>query len=120
MLQETRRLHYVGSSLGLLFFAIALFTGRWLFVPLGMVCGYTPAWVAHFFVECNRYEGMYIVANYVLSAAPKVPFYAGLPPSNIQDGLGGRTSECTFCGLAASLTPTCERQASQLSNEATA
>lgn len=50
---ETRRLHYIGTALTLVFLAIALVAGGWwwLAVPLA---GYGFAWFAHFRVEKNR------------------------------------------------------------------
>ena len=49
-----RRLHFVGTSLGLVFFASALATQNWWFLLAGLVCGYAFAWVGHFFFEHNR------------------------------------------------------------------
>jgi len=49
-----RRLHFVGTSLVILIFIVALVAGNggWLFaVP---VAGYGFAWVGHFFFEKNR------------------------------------------------------------------
>jgi len=50
----TRRLHFIGFSLGLLCLAEWLFTGdiRWL--PAALVCGYGFAWFAHLVFEKNR------------------------------------------------------------------
>ena len=49
-----RRLHFVGSTLVLLVFAIALVTQRWLLLLLLPLLGYGFAWVGHFFFEHNR------------------------------------------------------------------
>jgi hypothetical protein len=59
-----RRLHFVGTSLGLLFLlhAIATLNPWWLLA--GLVCGYAFAWVGHFFFEHNR------------PATFKYPFYS--------------------------------------------
>ena len=49
-----RRLHFVGSSLGLgcLVAAVSLANAWWLLA--GFVCGYGFAWAGHFFFEHNR------------------------------------------------------------------
>jgi len=50
----TRRIHLLGTALAT-GFALALgVTGNWWFLPVALVSGYAPAWVAHFFVEHNR------------------------------------------------------------------
>ena len=49
-----RRLHFVGSSLGLLILAYALITGTYWLIALALVQGYAFAWVGHFFFEHNK------------------------------------------------------------------
>ncbi len=49
-----RRLHFVGSTLGLAFLAYALATQRWGFILVGLLCGYAFAWVGHFGFEKNK------------------------------------------------------------------
>lgn len=49
-----RGLHYIGTSMGTLTAIIAVATGRWWLLPLGLVMGYGPAWVGHFFIENNK------------------------------------------------------------------
>ncbi len=49
-----RRLHFVGTSLGLLCLLLAVATGRWWLIAVGLVSGYAFAWVGHFFFERNR------------------------------------------------------------------
>ena len=49
-----RRLHFVGSTLGLLCLAYALATQTWSFLLVGLLCGYAFAWIGHFFFEHNR------------------------------------------------------------------
>lgn len=49
-----RRLHFLGSSLGLLCLAAALWWRQPWFVLLGLVLGYACAWVGHFGFEHNR------------------------------------------------------------------
>lgn len=52
--RHTRALHYLGTTLVVLFALAALFTGRyWLFAAMPFA-GYAFAWVAHFAVERNR------------------------------------------------------------------
>ncbi|MDM4765296.1 DUF962 domain-containing protein [Pelomonas sp. SE-A7] len=49
-----RRLHFVGSSLGLLCLAYALYSGQPGWVLLGLLCGYAFAWIGHFGFEKNK------------------------------------------------------------------
>jgi len=49
-----RRLHFVGSSLGLVCLAAAIALRSLWFVLLGILVGYAFAWVGHFFFERNR------------------------------------------------------------------
>ena len=49
-----RRLHFVGSSLGLLCLAAMVATGEWQFLLVGLLCGYAFAWVGHFAFEKNK------------------------------------------------------------------
>ena len=49
-----RRLHFVGTTLGLSLFVNAIVSlNPWLILA-GLVCGYAFAWVGHFFFEKNR------------------------------------------------------------------
>lgn len=50
----SRALHYFGTSIGTCTAITAILTGRWWMLPLGLVFGYGPAWVGHFFVENNK------------------------------------------------------------------
>jgi hypothetical protein len=49
-----RRLHFVGSSLGIGLALAALMTQSWWLLLLALVQGYAWAWVGHFFFEHNR------------------------------------------------------------------
>ena len=49
-----RRLHVIGTSLGLLLLAGAVGTGDWRLVPAAVVVGYAFAWSGHIFVEGNK------------------------------------------------------------------
>ena len=49
-----RRLHFVGSSLGLGFLVVAIVTGNPLWILAGLVCGYAFAWIGHFGFEKNK------------------------------------------------------------------
>ena len=49
-----RRLHFAGTSLGVVCLALALASGRWWLIPVGLVTGYAFAWSGHFFFEKNR------------------------------------------------------------------
>lgn len=50
----SRRLHFIGSSIGLLLLISALLTGDIKLVPLALLQGYAFAWIGHFFFEHNR------------------------------------------------------------------
>lgn len=49
-----RRLHFVGTSLGLAFALHAFSTLNFWWLLGALVCGYAFAWVGHFFFEHNR------------------------------------------------------------------
>jgi len=49
-----RGLHYFGTSMAISAAVMAVLQGNPWLVLLGMVLGYGPAWVGHFFVEHNR------------------------------------------------------------------
>ena len=49
-----RRLHFVGTSLGLCFLVSAAVTLNPWWLLTGLVCGYAFAWVGHFASEKNR------------------------------------------------------------------
>lgn len=50
----SRRLHAVGSSLGIYFFTKAIRQRKLKYVALGLVSGYACAWVGHFVFEKNK------------------------------------------------------------------
>ena len=49
-----RRLHFVGTSLGLIFLLHALSTLDFWWLLAGLACGYAFAWTGHYFFEKNR------------------------------------------------------------------
>jgi len=49
-----RRLHFVGTSLGVAFLVAVVVTQNPWWLLAGFVCGYAFAWVGHFFFEKNR------------------------------------------------------------------
>ncbi|MEW6168265.1 MAG: DUF962 domain-containing protein [Pseudomonadota bacterium] len=49
-----RRLHFIGSSLGLLLAVYAVATATWWLLAVAFVQGYAWAWVGHFFFEHNK------------------------------------------------------------------
>jgi len=51
---KTRRLHFVGTLLVLLFLGLALWTREWLWLLAAPVAGYGLAWVGHLVFERNR------------------------------------------------------------------
>ncbi len=52
--RTSRRLHFVGTSLGLFWLAAAIVTLNPWFLLGGLVSGYAFAWAGHFFFEKNR------------------------------------------------------------------
>ena len=51
---NSRRLHAVGSSLGIYFWAKAIRQRKAKYLAYGLVSGYACAWVGHFFFEHNK------------------------------------------------------------------
>ena len=51
---QTRALHYLGSTFGLLALFLTVRTGNLAWILVGLVAGYGCAWAAHFFIEHNR------------------------------------------------------------------
>lgn len=49
-----RALHYFGTGLGYSIAVAAAATLKPWLIPLGLACGYGPAWVGHFIIEKNR------------------------------------------------------------------
>ena len=49
-----RRLHFVGTTIGLGCVIAALVTGNLWYVLAGLVAGYLLAWIGHFVFEKNR------------------------------------------------------------------
>ena len=49
-----RRLHFIGTTIGIVLFATAFYTQNWWLILLGFVQGYAWAWVGHFFFEHNK------------------------------------------------------------------
>jgi hypothetical protein len=52
--RTSRRLHFVGTSLGLAFLLHAISTLNFWWILAGLAVGYGFAWVGHFFFEKNR------------------------------------------------------------------
>ena len=52
--RTSRRLHFVGTTLGLVWLAIAIATLNPWYLLAGLVSGYAFAWIGHFFFEKNR------------------------------------------------------------------
>jgi len=52
--RATRRLHFAGSSLGLICLVMLVLSGNLWWLAAALVCGYSFAWFAHFAIEKNR------------------------------------------------------------------
>ena len=52
--RSSRRLHFIGTTLGLAFALHALSTLNFWWLLAALVCGYAFAWVGHYFFEKNR------------------------------------------------------------------
>ena len=52
--RTNRRLHFIGTTLGIAALLHALSTLNFWWLLAGVVIGYAFAWVGHFFVEKNR------------------------------------------------------------------
>lgn len=52
--RTSRRLHFFGSSIGLVLILLGLFTASFMLLPLALIQGYAFAWVGHFFFEHNK------------------------------------------------------------------
>jgi hypothetical protein len=52
--RSCRRLHFLGSSLGLLCVGLAIFSGNAWWLLAGLLAGYACAWVGHFGFEHNK------------------------------------------------------------------
>lgn len=52
--RTTRRLHFIGSSLGLVCLVLLVLSGNLWWLAAGLFCGYGFAWFAHIAVEKNR------------------------------------------------------------------
>lgn len=50
----TRRIHYFGTGLAIIGIVMAVADWNGWYLLAAAVCGYAPAWFAHFFVEKNR------------------------------------------------------------------
>ena len=62
--QTSRRLHFVGTSIGFILIVSAILTRTPMLILYGVLQGYVFAWVGHFFFEHNR------------PATFKYPFYS--------------------------------------------
>lgn len=49
-----RRLHFIGSTLGIVLAVSAVLTASWWLLAVALVQGYAWAWVGHFFFEHNK------------------------------------------------------------------
>lgn len=52
--QVCRRLHFIGTTVGIILFATAFVTQNWWLLLIGFLQGYAWAWVGHFFFEHNK------------------------------------------------------------------
>ncbi len=49
-----RRLHFLGSTLALVWLTLLLVTSRPQYLLYGLLCGYGCAWIGHFVFEKNK------------------------------------------------------------------
>ncbi len=49
-----RRLHFIGSTIGIILGITAIATANWWLLLLAFVQGYAWAWVGHFYFEHNK------------------------------------------------------------------
>ncbi len=49
-----RVFHFLGTSFGILFLAATIYYMNPWYILGGLVSGYGPAWIGHFFIEKNR------------------------------------------------------------------
>jgi hypothetical protein len=52
--RNCRRMHFLGSSLGLVCLAMLVRTGQPLYLLYGLLAGYACAWIGHFVFEKNK------------------------------------------------------------------
>jgi len=52
--RTSRRLHFIGTTIALVFVITAIATQMWWLVAIAFVQGYAFAWVGHFFFEHNK------------------------------------------------------------------
>lgn len=52
--RNCRVLHYVGTSVALVFIALLIFVGNLWYLLGAVAAGYSFAWVGHFFIARNR------------------------------------------------------------------
>ena len=52
--KRTRLLHYCGTGASNILLITLIATQNYLLIPLVLLAGYGPAWIAHFFVEHNK------------------------------------------------------------------
>lgn len=52
--RNCRRMHFLGSSLGLVCLALLIWTGQPQYLLYGLLAGYACAWVGHFVFEKNK------------------------------------------------------------------
>jgi hypothetical protein len=52
--KRTRLLHYMGTGFSNFLLIIVIVTQNYYLIPLMLLAGYGPAWMAHFFIEHNK------------------------------------------------------------------
>jgi hypothetical protein len=51
---ETRTIHAIGTTVGMVCALALLAKGKWKLLPLSLIPGYGAAWLSHFLIEKNR------------------------------------------------------------------
>ena len=50
----TRQVHFVGTTAGIALLISGIAGGLWWLLPVALLAGYAPAWLAHGLIERNR------------------------------------------------------------------
>lgn len=84
----SQRLHVFGSLLGILLVVGWIYEGTYIKIPLGLVIGYSCAWLGHFVFEKNRPATFqYPFYSFVCDFKMMKDFFSGALPERLQEAL---------------------------------